>query len=324
MAHSVSRSAIFAGLLASAILALATPAEAKKKKAAPAASSDEFAAPAEEGGAAGQPGDEKKAAPAAAQAGDVERPKPILDDGEGGGEAGPKADEKGNVTFIGSKTGKGKITVQAPPKEKVKVYLEGRYFGVAPRTINKIPPGDYIVEVVFPNGKSMSKPVSVSGEEEATVTVGAADALPAAPVEKPMTMEQAERRWSLAKKVGAVAVGAVVVGLGCGIWELMVQKDHDNILKSDIPTDPQAAANRESRIKSLEDKGNTLALTANILYVVGGVALVTAVFIGYPAYKAQHSEQKSVPNPESGTNMSFIVLPNPTMDGGSAAMMMRF
>jgi len=316
MAHSVSRSIIFAGLLASAIVALAGPAEAKRKKVDSGAATDDSAAAGEGGG------DEKKT-PAAAQAGDVERPKPILN--EEAVESGPKADEKGNVSFMGGKSGKGKITVQAPPKEKVKVYLEGRYFGVAPRTINKIPPGDYIVEVVFPNGKSLSKPVSVAGEEEATVTVGAADALPAAPVDKPMSSEAAERRWSLAKKVGGAAIGAVVVGLGLGVWELMVQKDHDNLVKMGAPSsNEQDVANHVQRVRDLENKGNTLALTANILYVVGGVALVTAVFIGYPAYKAMNSEQKTVPNPESGTNMSFIVLPNPTLDGGSAGMMMRF
>ena len=317
MAHSVTRSTILAGLLASAIIALAGPAEAKRKKAEPAAAADESAAAGEGGG------EEKKAGPAAAQAGDVERPKPILN--EEPAESGPKADEKGNVSFMGGKSGKGKITVQAPPKEKVKVYLEGRYFGIAPRTINKIPPGDYIVEVVFPNGKSLSKPVSVAGEEEATVTVGAADALPAAPVEKPMSTEQAERRWSLAKTVGGMAIGAVVVGLGLGVWELMIQKDHDNLVKMGPPTtSDQDVANHVQKVRDLENKGNTVALTANILYVVGGVALVTAVFIGYPAYKAMHSEQKTVPSPESGTNMSFIVLPNPTLDGGSAGMMMRF
>src|ERR1041384_7409791 len=69
MAPSVSRSTIFAGLLASAIIALAGPAEAKRKKAEPSASADDSAAAGEAGG------EEKKAAPAAAQAGDVERPK---------------------------------------------------------------------------------------------------------------------------------------------------------------------------------------------------------------------------------------------------------
>src|SRR5438552_3745257 len=129
MAHSVSRFTFVVGLLASAMLALAaTPAEAKKKNAAPAAAAS---APADDE----VPGEKK--APAAAQAGDVERPKPIVDDSVAA-ESGPKADDRGNVTFNGGKSGKGgkgKITVQAPPKEKVKVYLEGRYFGIAPRTI---------------------------------------------------------------------------------------------------------------------------------------------------------------------------------------------
>ena len=56
----------------------------------------------------------------------------------------------------------------------------------------------YIVEIVFPNGKTLSKPVSVSGEEEALVQVGAGDAAPNAPVAKPMTEEQAKKRWDVA------------------------------------------------------------------------------------------------------------------------------
>src|SRR4051794_22965344 len=86
MAHSVTRSTILAGLLASAIIALAGPAEAKGKKAEPAAAADESATAGEGGG------EEKKAGPPASQAGDVERPKPILN--EEAAESGPKADEK--------------------------------------------------------------------------------------------------------------------------------------------------------------------------------------------------------------------------------------
>lgn len=313
MAHSVSRFTIVVGLLASAILALAsTPAEAKKK-AAPASSSS---APVDDE----VPGEKK--APAAAQAGDVERPKPIVDDAIAP-ENGPKADDRGNVTFTGGKSGRGKITVQAPPKEKVKVYLEGRYFGIAPRTINKIPPGDYIVEVVFPNGKSLSKPVSVAGEEEATVTVGAADALPTAPVEKGMDTDKAQRRWGLAKMVGAGAIGAVVVGLGLGVWEYTVQKDHNNLVNQPYDTtNPAAVAARVSQVRSLENKGDKLATAANIMYVVGGVALVTAVFIGYPAYKALNAEKK--PTSPEGTNLSFMILPNTTLTGGTAGMALQF
>jgi hypothetical protein len=176
--------------------------------------------------------------------------------------------------------------------------------------------------VVFPNGKSLSKPVSVSGEEEAVVTVGAADAAPTAPVDKPMSADQAQKRWDLAKLVGIGAVGAVAVGLGFGIWEYTVQKDHDNVVHSPVPDGNDAIAARQAKIRSLENKGDKLALAANILYVVGGVALVTAVFIGYPAYKARHLEQKST-SPE-GTNMSFMILPNPMLNGGTAGMILQF
>ncbi|MBC8133453.1 MAG: PEGA domain-containing protein, partial [Deltaproteobacteria bacterium] len=178
MAHSVSRSDLFAGLLAAALMAVAAPAVAKKKKAAPAGE--------------GEPGlsTSGKAAEGSAQAQDQERPKPILEEAPG-----PEADAKGNVNFMGAKTGKGRITVNAPAKEKAKIYLEGRYFGVAPRTINKIPPGDYILEINYPNGKSVTKPVSVSGDEESVVELGgAADFAAAAPTVKPMAPEKIEKR----------------------------------------------------------------------------------------------------------------------------------
>jgi len=311
MAHSVSRSTIIAGLIAGMIIAFGASAEAKKKKAEPAASTE--------------PGDsaseEKKPVPAAAQAGDVERPKPILDDGEAAD--GPKADAQGNVSFQGSRSGKGKITVQAPVKEKVKVYLEGRYFGLAPRTINKIPSGDYIVEIVFPNGKSLSKPVSVSGEEEALVQVGAADAAPTAPVEKPMSTDQATKRWNVAKAIGIGSAGALVVGLGLGYWKIRVQKDYNDEVSRVPDSGDTAAINaRAARLQSLENKGSTLALTANILYIAGAVGLVTAVVVGYPAYKALHAEQKTLSPEGTPTNLSFMVAPTPA--GAMGGLSLRF
>src|SRR4051812_42761613 len=108
MAHSVSRSDLFAALLAATLMAIGTPALAKKKKSEPA-----------DGAAAGQA--TGKDAQGAAQAQDQERPKPILEEA-----AGPEADAQGNVNFMGPKAGHGKITIKAPPKEKAKVYLEGR------------------------------------------------------------------------------------------------------------------------------------------------------------------------------------------------------
>ena len=311
MAHSVSRSTIIAGLIAGMILAFGASAEAKKKKASDTAASAEEPAD--------TASDEKKPVPAASQAGDVERPKPILDDGEAAD--GPKADAQGNVSFQGTRSGKGKITVQAPVKEKVKVYLEGRYFGLAPRTINKIPPGDYIVEIVFPNGKSLSKPVSVSGEEEALVQVGAADAAPTAPVEKPMTTDQATKRWNVAKAIGIGSAGALVVGLGLGYWKIRVQKEYNDEIAV-VPNGNAEVNARAAKLQSLENKGSTLALTANILYIAGAVGLVTAVVVGYPAYKALHAEQKSLSPEGTPTNLSFMVAPTPS--GAMGGLSLRF
>jgi hypothetical protein len=312
----VSRSTIFAGLIAGAIVALvAVPAEAKKKKAEPTEDAQQ---------ASDTEGGEKKAdAPAASQAGDTERPKPILDSGEE--EAGPKADEQGNVSFAGARSGKGKITIQAPKKEKVKVYLEGRYFGLAPRTINKIPAGDYIVEIVFPNGKSLSKPVSVSGEEEEVVQVGAADAVPVSPADKPMSTDQADKRWGIAKTLGIGAVAVVVVGLGLSFWEHSVQSDYNKKV-NDGPASQSNSdkANHQAELDSLASKGDKLALGANICYIAGGVALVTAVVVGYPAYKARNNPEQKVSSPESGTNMSFMFAPTPSLKGGAAGLSFQF
>ena len=317
MAHSVSRSTVLAGLIACAIIVLAGPAEAKKKKAAEPADDT----------AAATDGETPKAAdaPAAQQAGDVERPRPIASDDAG---EGPKADAEGNVSFAGSRSGKGKITVNAPKKEKVKVYLEGRYFGIAPRTINKIPPGDYIVEVVFPNGKSLSKPVSVSGEEEEVVSVGAADAQPAAQADKPMSADKAEKRWTIAKTLGISAAAAVVVGLGLGFWEHSVQNDYNNTVSQGPASQSNSdKAAFQNKLDNLSNKGDHIALGANICYIAGAVALVTAVVIGYPAYKAMHTTNESAKpvSPETpGTNMSFLLAPTPSMKGGTAGLTLTF
>ena len=62
--------------------------------------------------------------------------------------------------------GLGRVVVNAPAAEKVKVFLEGRLFGTAPVTIYSVPKGDYIVEAAYPNGKQVSKPVTVAENEE--------------------------------------------------------------------------------------------------------------------------------------------------------------
>ena len=67
--------------------------------------------------------------------------------------------------------------MKAAPEQKIKIFLEGRYFGTAPLTIYSVPKGDYIVEAVYSNGKQVSRPVSVGENEETAVDLGGAAAL---------------------------------------------------------------------------------------------------------------------------------------------------
>ena len=82
----------------------------------------------------------------------------------------------------------------------------------------------------------------------------------------------------------------------------------------------------QSQLDSLSSKGDKIALTANVCYIAGAVALVTAVVIGYPAYKARNStvEPAKPVSPETGTNMSFLLAPTPSMKGGTAGFALTF
>jgi hypothetical protein len=312
MAQSVSRSRLVVCLVAATLMAGSTTAFARSKKkkstsaAAPAATAT--AAPATDATPATEAG-EKKPAEGAAQAADQERPKPVVDENQ----EAPQSDEKGNVTFSGARAGKGRIIVSAPAKEKVKVYLEGRYFGVAPRTINKMPPGDYIVEGIFPDGRSVTKPVSVASDEEVTIELAPGDATAASAKSKLMPAAQAEKRWRTAKILGITSVAVMAVGGGVfGYLTHSTQSDYNNKSSSGAP---------QSQLDDLANKGNRYALGANACLIIGGVGLITAAIIGYPAYKARNAEKQ----PESPENsLSFLFAPSPRLDGASAAMVMRF
>src|SRR5439155_10699009 len=114
------------------------------------------------------PGEAKPAADEkpAAQANDEEKPKVMLDLGQ----EAPKTDSLGHVHFASPNgEGLGRVTVNAPATQKVKVFLEGRYFGTAPITIYSVPKGDYIIEALPESGKQISKPVTVSEGENTNV-----------------------------------------------------------------------------------------------------------------------------------------------------------
>lgn len=302
------RRGLVAGLLAVAVVLAASSAEAKKKK-----SSGELEGQTEEGG-----GDSKEAksadAPGAAQASDQERPKPTLEEGDDS--SAPKADQEGNVNFTG-RQGAGSIKVKAPKDEKLKIYLEGKYFGRAPRTIKKVPPGDYILEAVYPDGKSVTKPVSVIGDGEVVVDMGGEAAAPEATVEKPMDPEKAEKRFQMAKYIGIGAIVALAAGVGFGVWEKSVQSSYDDKLAN--PPAP-ATSEYQQELNDLAKKGDRLALAANVCWIVAGVGVVAAVIIGYPAYKARQNAEQ---HPPEAIPLSFMLAPT-SAGGGMAGVSLRF
>jgi len=303
-----SRRGLVAGLLAAVVLLAAGTADAKKKKA-----SGDLEGQGEEG----ESSEAKSAdAPGAAQASDQERPKPLVENEDES--AAPKADEQGNVNFTG-RQGKGSIRVVAPAEDKVKVYLEGKYFGRAPRTIRKIPPGDYIVEAIYPDGKSITKPVSVIGDGEAMVDIGGAAAAPEVVAEKPMDLEKAEKRYRMAKYIGIGAIAVVAVGAGFGLWERSVQNTYND--KQANPPAPVTSQFLQDQ-QDLAKKGARLALAANVCYIVGGVGVIAAIVIGYPAYKARQNPENQPRSPEA-IPLSFMIAPT-RAGGGMAGLSLQF
>jgi hypothetical protein len=305
MAPTVSFSKLLACMVATTVLVASGTAFAKKQKpAAPAPAATKPAAAATEPAADG----DKKPAEGASQSADQERPKPVIDENQ----EAPATDEKGNVNFTGAHAGKGKIVIKGAAKESIKIYLEGRFFGTAPRTITGMPPGDYIVEGVFPDGKSLTKPVSVSGDEEVTVELAPSDAIESGPKEKLMPLAQAERRWTTAKIVAITSAGLLVAGGIFGYLTHTTQQDYD-----------KAAVNgTQAQLDDLAKKGNRYSLIANTCFVLTGVGLIAAAVIGYPAYKARKAVDRPPESPDSP--VSFLFAPSPLLDGGSASLQLRF
>src|SRR3954466_14521535 len=205
-------------LFGGATLLPARTALAKKKKSAePTQQTDEAAPPAEK--------NEKPAD----QAGDTEKPKTILDTSQ----EAPKTDSLGHVHFGSPNSeGLGRVAVKAPPESKIKIFLEGRYFGTAPVTIYSVPKGDYIVEATYPTGKQVSKPVTVSENEEAVVDLGGAKAL-AKPSESGNGMFTSNAEMTPSRmtwfKVFAVTAGVgLVTAVTFGILEMKKESEYNN------------------------------------------------------------------------------------------------
>ncbi len=277
-------------LFGGATLLSTRPALAKKKKSdTPAQATDEAS-----------PGDKPaKDEKPAEQAGDTEKPKTILDTSQDA----PKTDSLGHVHFGSPNAeGLGRVAVKAAPESKIKIFLEGRYFGTAPLTIYSVPKGDYIVEAVYSNGKQVSRPVSVGENEETAVDLGGAQALRAASGPGMFEAEMTPGRMT-ATKIGLVvaAVGAVAA-IGCGIMVLKTESDYEKAVG-------------QTEKDSLESTGNRWALFTNIgLGLVAG-GLIVAGIAGYPL----------VLRPSEKPKTAFIFTPTMTPAGDAGgALTVRF
>jgi len=233
------------------------------------------------------------------QVGDTEKPKAMIDVGQ----PPPKADSLGHVHFAAPNAeGSGRVNVSADPNEKIKVFLEGRYFGTAPVTIYSVPKGDYIVEAVYSNGKQVSRPVSVGENEETAVDLGGAAALKAASGPGMFDTEMTEGRMTITK-VALIGAGVgVVATLVFGILELKAESDYDK------ETSPMA-------MDDIAKKGRTYAILTNVGIVLAAVGLVTAGIAGYPLVLGSSEKPKAT---------AFQFTPTATPSGAGGVFTYRF
>jgi hypothetical protein len=300
-----SRATVFALLLSGLILTIAAPASAKKKSPKATSSTDSAA------GADNEiPKTSSDDAKPSAQANDTEKPHTIIDTGQ----EAPKTDSLGHVHFASPNgEGLGRVVITAPATDKVKVFLEGRLFGVAPLTIYSVPKGDYIVEAQYPNGKEVSKPVTVSENEETTVDLGGAktaktDGGGGDNGSVFSGGEMTSGRKTLMYGFLAGAVVGIAVGTTFGILDIQAENDYKNT--------PQGM---QSALDSIQQRGQRDAKIADVGWVLTAVGLVGAGICALPLILGGSEKAPAAP---SGTPQAFMLTPvaSPGMTGGAFSM----
>ena len=212
------------------------------------------------------------------------------------GPVAPEPDSQGRVNF-GNPTlaGLGRVTVKSSTGQKIQVYLDGRYFGDAPITIYSVPKGDYIVEgTVIADGKQLSRPVSVTENEEAMVDLNAGK------VETPVAAEPAfghgeisPGRLRAAKILVVVSAASLVLGITFGVLEMGAENDYEKAPGSSSQADLDSIENRGKR----DEKG------IHDLLDLGVIA-------GYPLFRKGNTE----------TPQTTAFMMTPLLQTGAAGM----
>jgi hypothetical protein len=224
----------------------------------------------------------------------------------------PPPDTFGRVHFgPSSAPDLGRVSVKAPSSDNVKIFLEGRFFGTAPLTIYSVPKGDYIVEGTYPDGKTVSKAVSVLENDEAVADLtGAHAAVEANKKSSSMFSNKdiSEQRL-FAMKAFAIGGGvALVAGITFGVLEMMKESDYKN------------STGTQAQLDSLTSTGKTYALLANVGYALAFVGAVGAAVCAYPIFVKPSAEKKTVAM--ATTRPVFVVVPS--NGGASGSMALRF
>ena len=220
----------------------------------------------------------------------------------------PTPDTFGRVHFgPSSAPDLGRVSVKAPAGDNIRVFLEGRFFGNAPLTIYSVPKGDYIVEGTYPDGKTVSKGVSVMENDESIADLTGARAASDASKNAMASHEMSETRL-MATKAFIIGGGvALVLGVTFGVLEIMKESDYKN------------APNDTAKLDSISSTGKTYALLANVGYVLALAGGVGAAICAYPMFVKPNVEKKTV---AMASRPIFVVVP--ANSGATGSMTMRF
>jgi hypothetical protein len=224
----------------------------------------------------------------------------------------PTPDTFGRVHF-GPSSGAdlGRVNVKAPADDNIRIFLEGRFFGTAPITIYSVPKGDYILEGTFPDGKTVSKPVSVLENDEAVIDLtGARAALEAPAKGKGGMFSTNEISESRKTAMYAFAIGggvALVAGITFGLLEKSKESDYKN------------APNNQTQLDNIASSGKNYALYANIGFALTFVGAIGAAVCAYPMFVKSTAER---PKAVALSEPTFVVVP--TQSGAAGAVALRF
>jgi hypothetical protein len=206
------------------------------------------------------------------------------------------------VSFGPAAPGTGSVTVKG---DNLQVSFDGRPIGVSPLTITDIPKGDYVVEGTGPDGKQVSRPVTIEDSVEAVVDLGAGK-ISTAELGAPGVVDEGHPKLMMASKVMlGVSAGALLVGAVFGVLELKQHGDYES-----------APAN-QAMLDSMARTGHSDALIANISFVACGASLIASGVLALPSLiKSEH------PAPEPTT--TAFVSTGATRGSAMAGFSMRF